>query len=198
MKTSLPIKPSLAVKPSLSPSNPCSRSLGVLRQLLQMILLVAGVCVPGQVLALEDDRAQPIRITADRASRDERAGETRYEGNVMLSQGSLQINADSVTVQHTTEQANTIVATGSPATLTQIPNPEQAAVNAEAGRIEYWRDLEKITLTENARIEQDGATVTGVRIDYLVAEQRVQASGEAGDGQRVEVVIPPSALNEES
>lgn len=148
--------------------------------------------------ALEDDRNQPIRISADSATRDERTGETRYEGNVMLSQGSLQISADQVTVQHTTEEASAIVATGNPATLTQIPAPEQAPVNAEAGRIEYWRDQDKITLTENARIEQNGATVTGVRIDYLVTEQQVQASGEEGEGQRVEVVIPPSVLSADS
>ena len=148
--------------------------------------------------ALEDDRNQPIRISADSATRDERTGETRYEGNVTLSQGSLQISADEVTVQHTTEEANTIVATGSPATLTQIPTPEQAPVNAEAGRIEYLRDQDKVTLTKNARIEQNGATVTGVRIDYLLTEQQVQASGEEGEGQRVEVVIPPSALSAES
>lgn len=44
--------------------------------------------------ALPEDRSQSIRITADSAVRDERAGETRYEGSVELTQGSLRILAD--------------------------------------------------------------------------------------------------------
>ena len=147
--------------------------------------------------ALPEDRSQPIRITADSATRDERSGETRYSGNVVLTQGTLQIAADEVIVAHTTEDANTIVATGSPATLTQKPAEDQSPVNAQAGRIQYQRDLDQVTLTENARIEQDGAIVTGAIINYLVTEQRVKATGDGStkEGQRVEVIIPPSALD---
>lgn len=159
-------------------------------------VLAAALANSTVSVALPDDRNQPIRITADAASRDERNGETRYSGNVVLTQGSLRITADDVVVTHDNADASAIVATGSPATLAQQPEINKAPVNAEAGRIEYRRDLERIKLTENARIEQDGAVVTGGVINYLVAEQRVQATGSetVGERQRVEVTIPPSAL----
>ena len=51
--------------------------------------------------ALPTDREQPIKITADSAVRNEQTGETRYEGSVELTQGSLHIEADLLTLhQH--------------------------------------------------------------------------------------------------
>ena len=149
-------------------------------------------------VALPDDRNQPIKITADTATRDERAGETRYAGNVILTQGSMEIHASDLTIMHTAEQADLIVATGNPATMVQQPEVSKSPINAEAMRIEYRRELDKVTLKDNARIEQDGAIVAGAVIHYLVSEQRVQASGdqEDGGGQRVEVIIPSSALQQ--
>ena len=61
--------------------------------------------------ALDSDKEQPIQIVADVAVRDEVAGETRYEGNVVLTQGSLQITADKLSIQHSDSGADRIVAT---------------------------------------------------------------------------------------
>lgn len=151
-------------------------------------------------LALPEDRNQPIRISADSASRDERTGETEYIGNVQLSQGTLLITADRITVVHDTRTAQVIVATGAPATMTQQPALDQAPINAEARRIEYVRSEERVELSDQARIEQDGAIVTGDTINYLIAKQRVQAISDpnAGGSGRVEVVIPPESVQGES
>ena len=146
--------------------------------------------------ALDSDREQPIQIVADAAVRDEVAGETRYEGNVVLTQGSLQITADKLSIQHTESGADRIVATGSPATLIQQPTPDQTPVDASAQRIEYIRSEDLVRLLENARIAQNGSTLSGNQIDYLVSQRSVRAKGTpgaSGEG-RVEVVIPPEIL----
>ncbi|MCH1491075.1 MAG: lipopolysaccharide transport periplasmic protein LptA [Luminiphilus sp.] len=148
--------------------------------------------------ALPEDRSQSIRITADSAVRDERAGETRYEGSVELTQGSLRILADSLTLQHRGNETQLITATGSPASLQQTPTVDDPPVRATADMIEYDQGADTVTLTENARIEQDGAIVTGAVINYVLGERRVTATGatEAKDSgsQRVEMVIPPGAM----
>ncbi len=146
--------------------------------------------------ALDSDREQPIQIVADVAVRDEVAGETRYEGNVVLTQGSLQITADKLSIQHTESGADRIVATGSPATLIQQPTPDQTPVDASAQRIEYIRSEDLVRLLENARIAQNGSTLSGNQIDYLVSQRSVRAKGTPGasGGGRVEVVIPPEIL----
>lgn len=146
--------------------------------------------------ALDSDKEQPIQIVADVAVRDEVAGETRYEGNVVLTQGSLQITADKLSIQHSDSGADRIIATGSPATLIQQPTPDQTPVDASAQRIEYIRSEDLVRLLEDARIAQNGSTLSGNQIDYLVSQRSVRAAGTPGalgEG-RVEVVIPPENL----
>lgn len=161
------------------------------------LLMVAGSSI---ATALPEDREQPIRITADSASRFETTGETHYTGNVELTQGSLRINAEQIVVQQQQNGAGVIVATGSPARLKQTPTEQRGPVSASAERIEYRQDLDTVKLVRNARIEQEGAVVTGAIIDYDVSAQQVKASAAASpEGkQRVEVIIPPGALERSS
>lgn len=156
--------------------------------------------LPASTHALDSDREQPIQIVADVAIRDEIAGETRYEGNVVLTQGSLKITADELTILHSTEDADRIIAAGNPATLVQQPTPDQPPVDASALRIEYVRSEDLVRLLEDARIAQNGSTLSGNQIDYLVSQRTVKAAGGAdGPGQgRVEVVIPPENLRDPS
>lgn len=161
------------------------------------VLATAMMLLSTYSSALPEDRAQPIRITADSASRDDQAGVTRYQGNVQLEQGSLRINAELISIHHDEKQTDLIVADGQPATMTQTPKVGEGPIRASANRIEYRRSEDLVRLISEANIEQDGATVSGDTIDYLVTEQRVVASaGDDDSGRRVEVVIPPEAFNE--
>lgn len=147
-------------------------------------------------LALPDDRNQAIEITAERALRDEKAGYTVYTGDVILVQGSLRIEAERLTIFHDSEAANRIVATGSPATLSQQPEIDKALVTARAGRIIYEKTQERVLLRENAMIEQDGAVVSGESIDYFMTEQRVRADAGSDDASdRVQVIIPAEVIS---
>lgn len=162
-------------------------------------ILLALLCPPiANIQAMPEDRDQPIKITADSAERSEQVEETRYTGNVVLTQGSLRIEADSLVVHN--NDADLIVATGAPATLKQTPEPGKADINASAVRIEYDRPRDQITLKETAKIEQDGAVVMGAIINYQVLEQRVIAVGDPSSQakQRVEVIIPPDKVNTDS
>ena len=157
--------------------------------------LSATALVAPPSIALPEDRNQAIEISADKAVRDERAGFTIYSGDVILDQGSLHIEADTLTIFHDSEKADRIVAEGAPARMRQQPELDQQPVRAEAGRIVYTKSREQIELTRAASIEQDGATVTGETIKYFMAEQlvRADASGEDSDA-RVQVVIPAEVI----
>ena len=112
-----------------------------------------------------------------------------------LQQGSLQIEAEKITVFHQQMAADRILAEGRPARLQQQPEADKGIVHAAAQRIEYFQAEERVNLTRQARIEQEGSIVTGDSIDYYMAEQRVRSdSGRREDGGRVEVVIPAQAL----
>ena len=170
---------------------------------LRLVTTTLMIAIATLAQALPSDREQPIRITADSAVRNEQTGETRYQGSVELTQGSLHIEADELTLhQHENLASSLITATGTPATLEQTPQEGEAPVKAAANRIAYDQKDDKVTLTENARIEQDGAIVTGAMIDYVLGQQRVTATGEQatgqGAGQRVEMIIPPSAMERQN
>ncbi|MEQ9395044.1 lipopolysaccharide transport periplasmic protein LptA [Haliea sp.] len=171
------------------PGRALCRSLRVAVAAAAWLLLAPGA------IALPEDRQQPIRISADQALRDERQGFTEYTGNVRLQQGSLQIEAEKITVFHQQVAADRILAEGNPARLQQQPEADKGIVHAAAQRIEYFKAEERVNLTRQARIEQEGSIVTGDSIDYYMAEQRVRAdSGRREDGGRVEVVIPAQVL----
>ena len=154
--------------------------------------------LPMAALALPEDRDQPIRITADQALRDEKQGFTVYSGNVNMDQGTLHIDADRITVYHMEEEADRIVAEGSPAHLQQQPEPEKPLVHAEARVIEYFKAEDRVQLRQAAKIEQEGSIVTGDTIDYFITEQLVRADSDQADtGSRVEVVIPAQAIQEQ-
>lgn len=159
-----------------------------------LVLLIFG---SGSVWGLEGDRDQPIEVIADRALRDDIRGYTVYNGDVRLTQGSLIIEADKVTIFHQTRSADRVVAEGQPATMQQIQNPGEAPMKAQALRIVYMVEVERVQLRNQARVEQDGAVVSGDLIDYLIPEQVVRADTDSDSGSRVQVLIPAERINED-
>jgi lipopolysaccharide export system protein LptA len=163
-----------------------------------ILVLLACLLAPGYSMALPDDRDQPIRITADTAIRDEKQGFTVYSGNVHMTQGSLDIVADKLTIFHETAQADKIVAEGKPAKMQQKPSLEEPLVRARAQVIEYFKIEDRVHLRIDAHITQDGASVTGDSIDYYIQEQLVKASSDqTPDSKQVQVVLPADVVREE-
>lgn len=160
-------------------------------------LFLALLYVPTTAQALPGDRDQPIHITADKALRDEVEGVTVYSGNVQLVQGSMELEADKLTIFHTTDTADEIIAEGQPAKMRQQPEANKGIVHAHAAVITYYKNEEKIHLQTNARIEQEGAVVEGDAIEYFIAKQLITAESDASrKGNKVVVVIPPSVHQE--
>jgi lipopolysaccharide export system protein LptA len=168
------------------------------RQTARWLPLLAAVLVwaCGQAEALPDDTEQPIHITTDEALRDEKTGRTVYQGNVELVQGTIKITADRITFYRLENEAERIVAEGSPARMQQQPEPDSPLMHAHGDIIEYFRSEERVQLRENAQVEQDGSTVRGDLIDYFINQQLVKAAAESNTNSRVEVVIPSHKLEE--
>lgn len=166
-------------------------------QSLVASLALVALLAPQFTAALPEDREQPIRIEADEAMRDEKQGFTRYQGNVRMDQGTLRIEAEEVTVYHLDQEADRIVATGSPARLQQQPEPGKGLVKARANTIEYYKNKDMVQLLHNASIEQNGSTVAGDSIEYYISEQRVRADSDRNrQDSRVQVVIPAQAIED--
>ncbi|MEC8158020.1 MAG: lipopolysaccharide transport periplasmic protein LptA [Pseudomonadota bacterium] len=163
---------------------------------ISVLFLTLGLFGSGSLSAADTD--QPIEISADSAIREEPSGKTTYRGDVVLTQGSLEIRADSLVFSFDSDKTTLITAIGNPATLTQQPENADTPVDASASMIEYHEKNERVRLIGNAKILQDDAVIEGNTIEYLVGSQRVMAAGspETGAPQRVKVTIPPNSLRD--
>ena len=162
--------------------------------LSKLALPVVFAGVPLVCLALPDDNQQPINIQSDRATRKTLEGseKTEYFGNVVMTQGSMLINGDHVIIHTTDHKVTQITAIGKPAKFQQQSDPEKEPVKARADTIDYQLKAETVVLANNATIEQEGSTVSGNRIEYNVASERVQAE------ERVNMVFIPTSAKQDT
>jgi len=143
-------------------------------------------------LALPEDRQQPIQISADHAELDDRQGVATYSGDVKLTQGTLQISADQLTIRTDGNGIQSLTAIGKPAHYQQQNQVEQPLTHGYGLRIEYDVDHNLVTLITEARLERASDSFQGEQIQIDTARDLVHASGGDGDSkQRVEMVIQP-------
>ncbi|MFZ1539156.1 MAG: lipopolysaccharide transport periplasmic protein LptA [Chromatiaceae bacterium] len=166
-----------------------SREWPGLSPLLGLFLIFAN-----PAFALESDQQQPLYLEADNAELDEAKHLSLYSGNVIVRQGSLEIRADQVTIHHAEDKRpELVIAIGKPATYKQAIEGEEKPVQAEALRMEYQADKDKLTLIDQAVVFQGTDTFRSDRILYDRINARVKAGASANGKERVKIhITPPS------
>lgn len=164
-----------------------------------VVLVVLGSLLATPCIALPDDRQQPISIESDYAERNEKTGRTVYRGNVVISQGSVLIEADEIILHLENNKISRIECTGKPASYQQKPALEGATMIARADHIDYLPATNKLALKQNAMLSRDGTIIKGDLIDYDIDKQTWKAKGDnQGQQKRIQLVIPASALQSDS
>lgn len=116
-------------------------------------------------------------------------GESSISGNVLISQGSLQINADQAVVTRVKGDPVKITLTGNPARMQQM-NDNGELMKASARQIVYLLNVEQISLLGNVIIDQARGSMRGESIRYDIKTGRLTGGG---DGTRVQMRIEPKA-----
>ena len=148
-----------------------------LRCRLVAALLLAGAA---PVHALSTDSDQPIDIVADGAEHDDARRMTTYRGNVVIDQGSLHIDADTVVVLFDVDdRVMKITSAGAPAHFRQLPDGETGYRKAWARQMEYFPQQDLINLSGEARYEKDGSQVQADRLVYDSLNARFRALSDA-------------------
>jgi lipopolysaccharide export system protein LptA len=144
-------------------------------------------------LALPDDRTQTITIESNSAERDQKTGLTQYQGNVVINQGSLVIEADQVTVYYKDNKVSRIVCLGLPASYQQQAATDGGLIIAKAETIVYLLAEDEINLKSNAVLSRNGTLIKGDSINYDLENETWKAKGnQRGEQKRIQLVIPPS------
>ena len=144
-------------------------------------------------MALPDDREKTISIESDSAERNEKTGLTVYQGNVIISQGSILIEADEITLHYQDKKISRIECAGAPASYQQRPEVEGQLLIAKAEHIDYLLGKDQIILKRNAVLSRNGTIIKGDSIDYDINNETWKAKGnDLGEQKRIQLVIPPS------
>lgn len=150
-------------------------------------LLTVLLCWAVAVQAEPPDQNQPVRIQADRVTLDERNALSLYEGNVVVTQGSMRLNADTVRVFADRNRLDRIVAEGDLVEFFQ-KTAEGEEVQAEARQMEYRAGEQLVILQGAAKLTQGPNSFKSERIEYDTINAVVNAGDEQG---RVDVIILP-------
>ena len=145
--------------------------------------------------ALESDREHPIRIQADAAIVDETNGSSVYKGNVIITQGTLEVTANEVEIFTAAGEVIQIIATTDKdsellAHYQQQINESMEMVVADAQKITYLIQEERLHLSGDARLKKVQDVFTGQLLSYDLARGIVTLNS-IGGFDRVNMTITP-------
>jgi lipopolysaccharide export system protein LptA len=164
-----------------------------------LALLLTAAC--GAALAEKADKDKPTQIEANRMQSDETRRMNIFEGNVVVTKGTLTVRSDRLVVRQDAEGYQYTTATGAPVRFRQRQDgkegKEGAWMDGESLRLEIDDRKSTIELFEQARVNRDGDEVTG---NYIFVDQRsdyFSVSSGKGPPGRVKAVIQPKTPENE-
>ena len=157
--------------------------------------------LPALAAAETSDRDKPMQIEANRMSADDVRRMNIFEGNVVLTRGTVSVRAERIVVRQDAEGYQSATATGTPVRLRQRqdakpPETEGIWMEGEALRIEIDDRNGKIEMFEEARVKRGGDEVAG---NYIFVDQRSdfftvrsdKSADKTGGGGRVRAILQP-------
>jgi lipopolysaccharide export system protein LptA len=146
------------------------------------------------------DQDKPTNIESNKMSSDDARRMTIFEGNVVLTKGTIVVRADRIVVRQDADGFQYATAYGKPARFRQKGDPKGGCdglwTDGEALRIEIDNRNEKAELFERARVTRDQDVVNG---DYIFLDQRTdffsvstaKGAAPASPTGRVTAVLQP-------
>jgi lipopolysaccharide export system protein LptA len=160
---------------------------------LKIVLLALAAGLPVSSAGRSGDSEQPIHVEADAAELNETTGVGVYRGNVRITQGSMLLTADEVTVVARDRDLQKIIARSDDpdgkSTFRQLTDAGEE-ITAEAERMEYEPDENRIILLHEAVLRRAANRFAAERIVYHIDRQVVDAGDPRGEA-RVEMTLVP-------
>lgn len=143
--------------------------------------------------ALTGDTDKPINIDSGSQSLDMTNNVVVFSDNVLITQGSIRVTADRVTITRQEGKKEIIDASGSPVTFQQTLDNGKP-VNGKGNSVNYDLNAEYLILTGNAELKQLDSFIRANKITYDVKKQQLKAT--SGGKNRVKTVLIPNQLQD--
>jgi len=158
----------------------------------KLAVLLSVTLISPYSTALETDFQQPIHVSSIAQHAKLKTNTITFTDDVLLTQGSIKITADKLTVIRGTEPNHEImIADGNVATFHQIQD-DGKPLDAEAKTIRYDVAEGKITLTKSAQVKQLDSQITGATIVYFIGTEELNVTTDESKQERVKTVFLPS------
>lgn len=158
------------------------------------ILMFGIALLAAPAHAEKTDRDKPVNLEADTVTLDDIRKVSVYQGNVILSQGTLMLRADRVQVTQNADGLERVNATGRPVAFRQKLDDQEEFIEGFADRIEYNGVSSQLELIGQARLRRGADELRGAQISYNANTGFYRVVGEP-DAQtpsgRVRAVIRP-------
>ena len=158
-----------------------------MKQLVTLALVTLLTTGASSALAERADREKPINLEADRITVDDVKKTQVFDGNVILSQGTLQIRASKLVVTQDADGFQKGVATGGPNGLARFRQKREGRtdfVEGEGERIEHDARGDKTEFFQRAWVKSGTDEIRGNYISYdALTEKYLVTSGSTGAGK---------------
>jgi lipopolysaccharide export system protein LptA len=156
-------------------------------------LLCAALLV-SPAYAEKADRDKPVNLEADTVTLDDVRKVSVYQGNVVLSQGTMMLRADRVQVTQNAEGLDKVSATGRPVAFRQKVEGRDEFIEGFANRIEYDGVNSQLELIGQAQLRRGSDELRGAQISYNANTEFYKVVGQPDattPSGRVRAVIRP-------
>ena len=154
--------------------------------------------LPPAAGAEKADRDKPVNLEADRVTIDDVKQTAIFEGNVMLTQGTLLIRGDRMEVRQDKEGFKSGVTWGKPASFRQKREGFDEYIEGSAERLEYDGRIQTMQMFNRAQLTRGQDEVRGNFISYDGRTEFFQVTGGGAQAAapdnpegRVRAVIQP-------
>ena len=155
------------------------------------------------VAAERSDREKEIVVGADKLVADDANRTSTFEGNVIVTQGTMRMTAAKVTVKEDAERHKFYVANGAPVTFRQKRDNVDEWVEGFAERAEFDDRNDVLKLYNNARVMSNQNELTGQFISYDMKREVAEVAGAppgktppANAGRVKVIILPPKKVPE--
>jgi lipopolysaccharide export system protein LptA len=164
--------------------------MSIRRSIPSLLVVLLPLLAAPALEAKKSDRDQPMGVRSDRQSGGLGDDDSIVmSGNVEITQGTLQVNAATATVERRGGDVQRIVLEGMPVRIRQ-QNDRGEVVDAQAARVTYAPDSEIMLLAGGARVAQTRGDLQAETIRYNLDTGNIDSGG---DGNRVQMTIQPKA-----
>ncbi|KAB2325224.1 lipopolysaccharide transport periplasmic protein LptA [Betaproteobacteria bacterium SCN1] len=156
--------------------------------------------IAGPASAEQADRSKPVNLEADTVTLDDIRKVSVYEGNVILTQGTILLRADRVQATQNDAGLDRVVATGRPVAFRQKLDGQDEFIEGFADRVEYSGATGQLELIGQARLRRGSDELRGAQISYNANTAFYKVVGQPNaqtPAGRVRAVIKPKPRTDE-